>query len=80
MCMNMYMHVCVACTFICVLLGMGACQHVYIFVNMCVSSGIYKYIYTNVYICVEEICVHICTVTCVFTCTSIMLKHMCVFA
>lgn len=80
MCVNMYMHVCVACTCICVLLDMGACQHVCIFVNMCVSSGIYKYIYTNVYICMEEICVHMCTVTCVFTYTSIMLKHICVSA
>lgn len=67
MCMNMSMHVCVACTCI-------GCLSAYvcIFVNMCVSSGIYRNIYTNVHICVKEICVYVCTVTHVFTCTCIM--------
>lgn len=63
---SMYMHMCTP---------KHGCLSAYvcIFVNMCVSSGIYKYIYTNVHICVEELCIRICTVTCVFTCTCIML-------
>lgn len=57
-CMHVYVYICFVectCSHICVPLGMGVCQYMCAFCEYCASSGIHKYIYRNVHICMEEV-------------------------